>query len=54
MLMNENYFSYENNIEYMSTSQIKAFRKCQAGAMAELKGEYVREKTSALLIDKQR
>jgi len=50
ILTNENYFSFENSMFYMSTSQIKAFRKCQAGAMAELKGEYVREKTSALLI----
>lgn len=50
MLTNENYFTLENNMKYMGTSQFKAFEKCQAGALAEIKGEYVREKTPALLV----
>lgn len=45
----DNYFSTEMNQRYMSASQFKAFRKCEARAMAELKGEYVREETTALL-----
>ena len=50
MLTNENYFSLENNMLYMGSSQFKAFQKCQAGALAEIKGEYVRKKTTALLV----
>jgi len=50
MLTSENYFSPENNMKYMSASQFKAFQNCQAGALAEIKGEYEREKTTALLI----
>lgn len=50
MLTSENYFSLENNMKYMGTSQFKAFQKCEAMALAEIKGEYVREKTPALLV----
>lgn len=46
----ENYYSPEANREYMSASQIKQFMKCPAAAMAELRGEYERPTTSALLI----
>lgn len=46
----ENYYSPEANWEYFSTSQIKTFMECPARAMAELRGEYVRPPTSALLI----
>lgn len=46
----ENYFSREASERYMSCSQFKQFMKCPAAAMAEIRGEYVREKTSALLI----
>jgi hypothetical protein len=34
----------------MSVSQYKSFLKCEAAALAELKGEYIREKSPALLI----
>lgn len=46
----ENYFSAENNMKYMSCSQFKSFQKCEAAAFAELRGEYQREVTDALLI----
>lgn len=50
VLTAENYHSQEANIEYMSASQVKAFQKCEAAALAELTGEYVREATGALLV----
>ena len=46
----DNYFSREANMEYCSVSQIKAFMKCPAAALAELHGEYQREQTTALLV----
>lgn len=49
-LTNANYYSREANAYYMSVSQYKAFDKCEAAAMAELRGEYVRPKTTALLV----
>ena len=45
----DNYFSRESNTEFCSVSQWKAFRKCPACAMAELRGEWQREETPALL-----
>lgn len=50
MLKNDNYFSAENSLKYMSVSQFKAFEKCEASALAELNGEWEREQTTALLI----
>lgn len=49
-LNRENYFSAEANREYMSVSQYKSFKKCEAAALAEINGEYERPKTEALLI----
>lgn len=37
-------------MEYMSVSQYKAFKNCEAAALAELNGEYRREVTDALMI----
>lgn len=45
-----NYYSRESNIAYWSASQVKAFLKCPASAMAELKGEYKRPDSMALLV----
>lgn len=45
-----NYFSRKANMEYMSVSQFKAFEKCPAAAVAEIKGKYKREKSTALLV----
>lgn len=46
----KHYFSPNNNRKYCSASQIKAFLKCPAAALAELNGEYIREETTALLV----
>lgn len=45
-----NYYGKEANREFMSASQYKSFAKCEAAAMAELKGEYERPKSNALLL----
>lgn len=50
LLTPENYYSAEANRAYMSASQIKSFMRCPAATMAELRGEYTRPVTSALLI----
>lgn len=49
-LTKRNYFSRKANLEYMSVSQFKAFERCPAAAIAELKGKYKQEKTTALLV----
>lgn len=49
-LTKRNYFTRKANQEFMSVSQFKAFRKCPAAALAELKGKYRQEQTTALLI----
>lgn len=49
-LTKRNYFSKKANMEYMSVSQFKAFTQCQASALAEIKGEYEREESTALLV----
>ena len=49
-LNQNNYFSKESSLEYMSVSQYKSFCKCEAKAMAELNGEYEAPKSSALLL----
>lgn len=50
ILTAENYFSREANMQYMSASQWKAFRKCEAAALAQVRGEYFSEATTAMLI----
>ena len=50
ILTNENYYANASNMEYMSVSQYKSFRKCEAATMAELRGEWKRPKTTALLV----
>lgn len=49
-LNSSNYYSKEANFEYFSNSQIKDFLKCEAYAMAKIKGEWVEEPTEAMLI----
>lgn len=49
-LTNENYFSVEAQMHYMGVSQFKAFEECQAAALAEVTGNYEREKTISLLV----
>ena len=56
VLTEDNYYSDAANYEYMSVSQFKAFAgtdgkvACEAAAMAELRGEWKKEKTTALLV----
>lgn len=45
-----NYFSENNNRKYCGSSQFKSFLKCPAMAMAELRGEWKREDSTALLV----
>lgn len=49
-LNNENYYSKEANQQYMSVSQYKSFLQCEAAALAELKGEHVREEKETFLV----
>lgn len=49
-LTNENYYSPESNMEYMSVSQYKQFKRCEAATMAELRGEWQQPKSTALLV----
>jgi len=46
----DNYYSVEANAEYWSASFVKQMRKCQAFALAEMSGNYVRERSSALMV----
>ena len=51
MVLNQsNYYSPEANTSYYSVSQIKQFIDCPSCAMAELRGDYVRPKTTSLLV----
>ena len=51
MQLNEqNYFSHEADATYFSASQIKAFKRCEAAAMAELCQQYEREPSTALMV----
>jgi len=56
ILTNENYFNPENNLKYWGSSQYKDFcgslgkSACEAKAMAKLKGEWVEEPTTPMLI----
>jgi hypothetical protein len=50
ILTNDNYYSAEANREYMSVSQYKDFKQCEAMAVAILRGEWEKPKTTALLV----
>ena len=55
-ITNDNYFSKEAEMEYVTVSQIKAFCgtparvACEASALAELRGDFKRNPTTALMI----
>ena len=49
-LSNKNYYSAKANEAFMSVSQFKSFNRCEAAALAELRGEYERPKSKALLL----
>lgn len=45
----ENYYSHDTDWEYMSFSLFKDFQRCEAAALAKLKGEWKPETSRALL-----
>jgi len=49
-LNDENYYSQEADMQYMSVSQYKGFLKCEAAALAKLKGEWQGEHNDSLLL----
>lgn len=49
-LTQDNYYSKEASQDYWSASQVKAFLKCEASALAEIRGEYDPKDTTALLM----
>ena len=49
-LTEENYFSKEAAQIYTGSSEIKDFLKCEACALAKLKGEWEEEKSKAMLV----
>ena len=49
-LTDDNYFSQEASMEYFGASQFKSFLKCEAEALAELRGEIERPASKALMI----
>lgn len=49
-LVAENYYSQEANLEYFSVSQFKQFEKCEAQAMAIIRGEFQYPTSIAMLI----
>lgn len=49
-LTNKNYYGTKANQLYMSVSQFKEFEKCEAMAMAKLKGEYEQPSSPALFL----
>lgn len=50
ILTEDNYFSSEAQAAYMGSSQFKAFDRCEAATLAEIRGEYAPEKSTALLV----
>ena len=48
-LNEQNYYTLDADLEYCSASQLKQFKQCEARTMAVLTGEYVHEKSDALI-----
>lgn len=49
-LTSNNYFSPRANRLYFSASQVKQFKRCEAMAMAEIRGKYTRPASTALMV----
>ena len=49
-LTSKNYFSLRANRLYFSASQVKQFKRCEAQAMAEIRGKYTRPASTALMV----
>lgn len=50
ILTAENYFSREAGTQYFSVSQYKDFARCEAMAMAKIRGDYQQQMTKPLLV----
>ena len=50
ILSDENYYSQEADLAYMSVSQYKKFLECEAAALAKLKGEWTPESDPKALL----
>lgn len=50
ILTSENYFSPEAERLYMGSTQFKRFTQCEACAMAQIKGEWIIPKSTAMLV----
>lgn len=50
ILTAENYFSREAELLYMGSTQFKNFMSCEARALAMVRGEWVEEETTAMLV----
>lgn len=50
VLTEENYFSPEAEAYYMGSTQFKRFQECESLALAMIRGEYVEEPSTALLV----
>jgi len=48
-LNEQNYFSPEADRAYFSASQVKSFKRCEAAALAQIRGEYTMPMSQALL-----
>lgn len=46
----ENYYNSEMSMAYMGSTQFKAFRECEAAALAQVRGEYTPPTSTALLV----
>jgi len=49
-LNEQNYFSKENELKYVGSTQIKRFLECESKAMAILNGEWQEEKSKAMMV----
>lgn len=49
-LTSENYYSQDANAQFFSVSQYKDFMKCEAMAMAKIRGDYQQEMTKPMLV----
>lgn len=50
VLTNENYFSREAQMMYMGASQFKSFAACESAALAEIRGDWAQQESTALLV----
>lgn len=49
-ITDDNYYSREVNSDWMSTSQFKAFKRCEAAALADIRGEGPERKPSTAML----